>query len=193
MDTGLDGLTAGSTGWQNSGEAEGTLHPGATGAELRLSNLHLVHLGRGGGRGKGGGAGYFRAHSLLVSFRLFFQGPRKRNGHGSKTNGTFRTYFSGYWDVPWLTDLGFDPWSNPEVASGFGLRASGLIPFIGFRWLGPANGARSFTMSFLGEGFPTKIDYRKNNWYPYSSLPTGGPRKFIPVFNDCDCHSSQLI
>ena len=28
---------------------------------------------------------------------------------------------------------------------------------------------------FLGEGSPTKIDYRKKG-YPYSNLSTGGPR-----------------
>ena len=27
----------------------------------------------------------------------------------------------------------------------------------------------------LGEGSPTKIDYRKRSWYPYSNLSTGGP------------------
>ena len=32
------------------------------------------------------------------------------------------------------------------------------------------------TVTFLGEGSPTKIDYRKS-WYPYSNLSTGGPRK----------------
>ena len=32
-----------------------------------------------------------------------------------------------------------------------------------------------FTVSFLGESSPAKIDYRKS-WYPYSNLSTGGPR-----------------
>ena len=31
--------------------------------------------------------------------------------------------------------------------------------------------------AFLGEGSPTKIDYRKTSWYPYSSLSTGRPRQ----------------
>ena len=33
-----------------------------------------------------------------------------------------------------------------------------------------------FTVSFLGEGSPTKIDYRKKMVPTYSSLSTGGPR-----------------
>ena len=34
-----------------------------------------------------------------------------------------------------------------------------------------------FTVTFFGwEGSPTKIDYRKKSWYPYSNLSTGGPR-----------------
>ena len=40
--------------------------------------------------------------------------------------------------------------------------------------LGPPD-RRPFTVSFLEEGSPTKVDYRKKE-YPYSNLSTGGPR-----------------
>ena len=37
-----------------------------------------------------------------------------------------------------------------------------------------------FPSAFLGEGSPTKIDYRKKIGYPYSNLSPGGPRKQSP-------------
>ena len=37
----------------------------------------------------------------------------------------------------------------------------------------------TFTVSFLGEGSPTKIDSRKQIGYPYSNLSAGGPRFFM--------------
>ena len=50
------------------------------------------------------------------------------------------------------------------------------VCFVGF-WV-PQLGALSHPV--LGEGSPTKIDYRKKQGYPYSILSTGGPRFDFP-------------
>ena len=56
-----------------------------------------------------------------------------------------------------------------------------MEPYHGFRSRRHAFGMlprSSSTLShpFLGEGSPTKLDYRKRIGYPYSNLSAGGPR-----------------
>ena len=54
-----------------------------------------------------------------------------------------------------------------------------------------------FTASFLGEGSPTKIDYRKKG-YPYSKLSTGGPSCYtaynaaVPPGIPCDDQQTKV-
>ena len=52
------------------------------------------------------------------------------------------------------------------------------------KWVACVPQSCPFTVSFLGEGSPTNIDYR-TSWYPYSNLSTGGPssRGHFPILS----------
>ena len=74
--------------------------------------------------------------------------------------------------------------SSPQGRDLEGLRSTArfsvMTPF--FKGHGDSRSPSSALLPCVGEGSPTKIDYRKKGTINYSSLPTGGPSVLYEAF-----------